>query len=325
MTDYWLKALTACIFFGLAAASATAKADTYPSKPVRVISDSAPGSTPDVILRIIADRLSQSWGQQIVVLNQPGAGGSLAARAAAASDADGYTLFMAVSSAFVTARGAAPNIPIEVPRDFVPISVIGEQPMFIAIGPATGITTLAGLIASAKQRPGEISYAVSGRGRQSHLTGEMLQSRADIKLLMVPYAGGPTQALNDIIGGRVQVLIEGGTGLIGAIQAGNLRALASGSDSRLAEFPDLPTAAETIPDFKSTGWLAMVAPAGTPESIVRQVSDDLRKVLISPDVKARLAGIGSYVRPTSPQETIEYIRREQRTWEPILEKLSRAP
>jgi tripartite-type tricarboxylate transporter receptor subunit TctC len=325
MTGYWTKALTACVLFGLAVACQTAKADNYPSKPVRVISDSAPGSAPDVILRIIADRLSQTWGQQVVVLNQPGAGGSLAARAATSSDADGYTLFMAVSSAFVTMRGAAPNIPIEVPRDFVPISVIGEQPMFIAIAPATGITSLAGLIAAAKQRPGEISYAVSGRGRQSHLTGEMLQSRADIKLLMVPYAGGPTQALNDIIGGRVQVLIEGGTALVGAMQAGNLQALATGSDSRLPEFPDLPTAAETIPDFKSTGWLAIVAPAGTPEGIVRQVSDDLRKVLTSPDIKARLAGIGSYVRPTSPQETIEYIRREQRTWEPILEKLSRAP
>jgi tripartite-type tricarboxylate transporter receptor subunit TctC len=126
------------------------------------------------------------------------------------------------------------------------------------------------------------------------------------------------------LGGRVQVLIEGGTALVGAMQAGNLRALAAGSDTRLPEFPDLPTAAETIPEFRSTGWLAMVAPAGTPESIVRKASDDLRKVLTSPDIKARLAGIGSYVRPTSPQETVEYIRREQRTWEPILERLSRS-
>jgi tripartite-type tricarboxylate transporter receptor subunit TctC len=127
-----------------------AMAQSYPSGPVKVISDSAPGSAPDVILRIVADRLSGIWGQQAIVMNQPGAGGSLAARAAAAATPDGYTLFMAVASAFVTMKGAAANIPIEVPRDFVPISLIGEQPMFITIAPQTGIKTLPELIEAAK-------------------------------------------------------------------------------------------------------------------------------------------------------------------------------
>ncbi len=324
MMKHWRDVIVVCLALTWAGASEGLRADSFPSKPVKVISDSAPGSAPDVIVRILADRLSQSWGQQVLVLNQPGAGGSLAARAAASASADGYTLFMAVSSAFVTLRGAAPNIPIEVPRDFLPITIVGEQPMFITIAPATGITTLAGLIEAAKRRPGEIAYAVSGRGRQSHLTGELLQSRADIKLLMVPYAGGPTQALNDVMGGRVQVLIEGGTALVGPMQAGNLRALAVGSESRLPEFPDLPAAAETIPEFRAAGWLAMVAPAGTSEGIVNRVSNDLRTILSSLEVKARLAAIGSYVRPTSPEEATAFIQREQRTWEPILEKVSRS-
>src|SRR5436190_23088545 len=188
----------------------TAPAQTYPSAPVKIISDSAPGSAPDVILRIVADQLGQHWGQQIVVLNQPGAGGSLAARAAAGTAPDGYTFFMAVSSTFVTMKGAAPNIPLQAPKEFEPVSLVSEQPMFITVSPQTNIQSLADLIAMAKQKPNEVSYAVSGRGRQSHLTGELLERRSNIKLLMVPYSGGPAQAMSDITTGRVQVLIEGG-------------------------------------------------------------------------------------------------------------------
>jgi tripartite-type tricarboxylate transporter receptor subunit TctC len=320
VTDF-AKFLTCC-GFALAAANAPAVAQPYPSGPVKVISDSAPGSAPDAILRIVAERLGQVWGQQIVVMNQPGAGGSVAARAAAAAPPDGLTLFMAVSSAFVTMKGTAPNIPIVVPRDFAPVSLIGEQPMFITIASETGIKTLPALIEAARQKPGEISYAVSGRGRQSHLTGEMLQRRTGIKLLMVPYSGGPAQAMSDLMGGRVQMLIEGGTALIGAMQSGKLTALAVGSETRLAEFPELPAAAETIPNFRSAGWLAMVAPAGTPESIVQKVSDDLKTVLDNPEVRGKLAAVGSYARPTSPQETTRFIQNEQRTWGPLLDELA---
>jgi tripartite-type tricarboxylate transporter receptor subunit TctC len=318
-----LKSFVPCTLLALVAAS-PADAQSYPAGPVKVISDSAPGSAPDVILRIVADRLGQVWGQQIVVMNQPGAGGSTAARAAAGAAPDGSTLFMAVSSAFVTMKGAAPNIPIEVPKDFAPVSLIGEQPMFIAIAPDTGIRTLPELVAAAKQKPGEISYAVSGRGRQSHLTGELLQRRTGIKLLMVPYSGGPAQAMGDLMGGRVQMLIEGGTALVGAMQSGRLRVLAVGSEARLAEFPDLPTVAETVPNFRAAGWLAMVAPAGTPEPIVRKVSDDLKIVLSNPEVRGKLANVGSYARPMSPQDTTSFIQTEQRTWGPLLEELSKS-
>src|SRR4051795_3991191 len=322
MTRFWIRSLLPCIV-ALIAAGHHAKAQNYPSSPVKVISDSAAGSAPDVITRIVAERLGQIWGQQIVVMNQPGAGGSVAARAAAASTPDGTTLFMAVSSAFVTMKGAAANIPIQVPQDFAPISLIGAQPMFITIAPESSIKTLPALIEAAKQKPGEITYAVSGRGRQSHLTGEMLQRRTGIKLLMVPYSGGPAQALGDLMGGRVQMLIEGGTALIGAMQSGKLHALAVGSQTRLAEFPDLPAAAETIPDFRSAGWMVMVAPAGTPENIVRKVSDDLNVILNNPEVRGKLAAVGSYARPMSPQDTTAFIHAEQRTWGPLLEELSR--
>jgi tripartite-type tricarboxylate transporter receptor subunit TctC len=300
----------------------SAEVQRYPSNPVKVISDSAPGSAPDVILRTVADRLSELWSQQVLVLNQPGASGSIAVRSAAGATADGYTLLMAASSAFVTIKGAAPNIPINVPREFAPISLIGEQPMFITIGPESGIKTIPALIEAASRRPGEISYAVSGRGRQSHLTGEMLQRRTGIKLLMVPYSGGPAQAMSDLVSGRVQMLIEGGTALIGAIQSGKLHALAVGSEYRLAEFPELPAAAESIPNFRSAGWLAMLAPVGTPEVIIRKVSADLKAVLSNPELRSRLAALGSYTRPMSPEDTINFIQAEQRTWGPLLDELS---
>jgi len=313
-----------CVTGTLVGTITSASAQSYPGGPVKVISDSAPGSAPDAILRIVADRLSQRWNQQIVVMNQPGASGSLAARAAASATPDGHTLFMAVSSTFVTMKGAAPNIPINVPQEFLPISLIGEQPMFITVAAEMGIKTLPQLIDAAKQKPGEISYAVSGRGRQSHLTGEMLQRRTGIKLLMVPYSGGPAQAMSDLFSGRVQMLIEGGTALIGAMQSGKLQALAAASEMRLPEFPDLPAAAETIPGFRSAGWLALVAPRGTPDAIIQKVSDDLKTILNGPETRGKLAAVGSYARPMSPQDTVAYIQAEQRTWGPLLEEISRA-
>ncbi len=321
-----MKPFTIALMAAIAMSTALpASAQDYPSGPVKIISDSAPGSAPDVILRIVADQLGQHWSQQVVVLNQPGAGGSLAARAAANAAPDGSTFFMAVSSTFVTMKGAAPNIPAHVPQDFVPVSLVSEQPMFITVSPQTGIHSLADLIALAKDKPGEVSYAVAGRGRQSHLTGELLERRASIKLLMVPYSGGPAQAMSDLSSGRVQMLIEGGTALLGAMQAGRLRGIAVGSGSRLAEFPDLAAAAETVPEFRSAGWLALVAPLGTPDTIVRKVNDDLRQVLTRTEVRARLAALGSYTHPLSPAETEAFIQTEQRTWEPILDDLARTP
>src|SRR5262250_2490838 len=190
-------------------AASQAHAQEYPTKPVTIISDSAAGSTPDAVLRVIADRLSQSWGQQVLAVNHPGATGSIASRIAADAPADGYTLYMPVLSTFVSLPGAAPNLPIRLPRDFSPIGFAGENPMFIVVNPSLGITKLSDLIARAKARPGEVSCAVTGIGRLTHLTAELLQSRAGIELLIVPYTGGPAHAISDVVSGRVGLIIEG--------------------------------------------------------------------------------------------------------------------
>lgn len=185
-----------------------AQAQDYPAKPVRIITHSAPGGSPDALLRIVGDRLSQMWGRQIVVLNHPGAGGAVAARTAAQAAPDGYTLYMPASSAFVTLSGLQANLPLEVPRDFVPAGFVALQPFFLSVVSSLGAKTLPEFIALAKERSGELSYAATGRGTLSHLTGEALQQRAGIKLLMVPYLGGTPQALNDVISGRVPMVID---------------------------------------------------------------------------------------------------------------------
>jgi len=257
---FWLLALSA-------AAQVHAQAQQYPSKSVTIISDSAAGSTPDAVLRVIADRLSQSWGQQVLAVNHPGAAGSIASRIAADSPPDGYTLYMPVLSTFVSLPGAAPNLPIQLPRDFTAIGFAAENPMFIVVTPSLGIKNLPDLIARAKGRPDEISCAVTGIGRLTHLTAELLQDWAGIKLLIVPYTGGPAHAISDVVSGRVGFIIEGYSGIAGAVQSGSVKAIAVASEKRLAEFPDLPTVAETIPGFSATGWQVLVAPIGTPEKI----------------------------------------------------------
>jgi tripartite-type tricarboxylate transporter receptor subunit TctC len=187
------------------------------------------------------------------------------------------------------------------------------------------VSTLPELITLAKQRPGEISYAVTGVGRLTHLTGELLQYRTGIKLLLVPYSGGPNHALNDIMGGRIPLIIEAYSGLAGAIQGGNLKALAMGAVKRLPDFPDLPAVAETIPGFNAVGWQVLVAPLGTPEPIVRKVSDTLYAVVTDPEVKQQLARRGSYARAMSPAELTTFIQAEQRQWKPVLEQLASRP
>jgi tripartite-type tricarboxylate transporter receptor subunit TctC len=306
------------------AAPAQAQVD-YPSKPIRIICDSAPGSATDVTARIIADGLSKLWNQQVVVLNHPGAGGSIAARVASNSPNDGYTLYMAAASVFTALAGApgvADNLPVQVPRDFLPITFLTQQPMVIAMSPALGVATVPELIAKAKEKPGEISYATTGRGRITHLTMELFQIRAGVKLQMIPYTGGPAQALSDLATGRVQLVLDSYSGLAGGLQAGAIKGLAVASLERLPGI-DLPTVAQTLPGFFAGGWNVMLAPNGTASLHLRKLGFDLRKVLEEPQVKDKLAALGAYVSPMSADEMVDFINSQQKVWKPVAEAVAK--
>ncbi len=316
---YWLGLVILCLL----ASSPAALAQTvkYPEKPVTIISDAPPGSTPDVDARFIAAGLSKLWGQQAVIINHAGANGSIAARAAAEATPDGYTLFMPALSTFVALPSVAPNIPIKLPRDFLPIGFTAENPMFVAVNPGLSVTSLPELIALAKKKTGAISIAVTGVGRLTHLTGLLLQERAGIALLPVPYNAGPAAALSDVAAGRVSMIIEGYSGIVGAVKAGQVKLIAVAAAQRLPQFPDLPTVAETIPGFSATGWQVLVAPRGTPAAIIDKVDADLAKVVSDPDFQRLLANVGSYSHAMNAQEALAFVEQQQATWLPVLEKI----
>jgi len=306
------------LLLAMVAAGAVSAQTDYPNSPVRVISDSGPGGAVNTGLRIIADGMSRYWKQQVVIVNQPGAAGSISATVASQAAPDGHTLYAPALSLFLAVPGRAPNLPLMVPRDFAAVGYAFEQPLAIAVSPKLGINTLQELIDLARKKPGELSYAVTGVGRLTHLTGELLQLRTGIKLQMVPYSGNSAQAIADVHAGRIPIMIEGYT----AFQSDSLVPLAVGVARRLPSVPDLPTIAETVPGLIASSWLAMLAPNGTPEPIIAKASEALRATLEMADVRDPLATRGSFARPMSPDEVTAFIRDQQTLWKPAIEQIA---
>lgn len=308
---WWLGALPL-----IAAFSPVWGAD-YPTKPVKLITQAAAGSGPDVIGRILADQLSRQLGQRVIIVNHPGAGGLIAAQAAAAVEPDGYTLYMASSSALMVLPELHPKLPFSFVRDFVPIGMIGQTPMLIAASAQVGISSLSELIALAKKKPGELFYAGNTPGTVPMLTGEMLGQRAGIDMTFVPYPGAAA-ALKDIAAGRISVIFESPAALEGAISGGTLKALAVGSEERMPRFPDVPTAAETLPGFRATGWFALMARSGTPDAVVQKLSRELRTALDNKDLREKFAKLGTQATPMTPQELQSFIEAEKKNWLPVI-------
>ncbi len=302
-----------------------AQPEGWPNRPVRFISDSAAGAALDVTARILGEQLSQLWKQQVVVLNHPGAGGGIAAGVAKQAEADGYTFYLPAASAFLALKGSpgvSPNLPLVLPRDYQPVAMLALQPMFIAVSHKTGVTSIAELIALAKQKPGEISFAATGRGRLTHLTMELFQERAGVKLLFVPYAGGAAAAMNDVTSGRIGIVLEGFAGIGGAIEGNAIRGIGVATPKRLKEFPDMPAVAETLPGFFAGGWMVLVAPNATPAAIINKLSADVARAQQVPGYAERNAKLGNYLSPMTPAEVTVFASKEQETWRPILEKLA---
>ncbi|AMN43248.1 Bug family tripartite tricarboxylate transporter substrate binding protein [Rhodoplanes sp. Z2-YC6860] len=301
----------------LALAPRAANAQSFPSGPVKLTVAVGPGSSPDVLLRLIGEHLSQLWGQQAVVINQPGGAGAVAIRAVAATPPDGYSLYMALASNFIALPELQANFPVDVVRDFVPIGYIGEHPMVIAASSSLGVSTLPEFIALAKKRKGELNIAAGNRGSILHLAGEWLRIAGDIDVQLLHYPAA-SQAITDVLGGRVQGMVDAMTSMKGAVEGGQIKPLAVASKQRLYNFPDLPTVAETFPGFEAMGWFALMAPPGTPAPVAAKISADLRTVLARPEIKKRFEDLGTYIRPMTSEELTAFIREQQQTWRPVI-------
>ena len=300
--------------------AATVAAEDFPARPVRLITQGSAGSGPDVIARIVADNLARLWGQSVSIVNSTGGGGLLAAQAAATAEPDGYTLYVPTITTFVILPEMHERLPVDLERDFARIGMLAETPMVVAVAATAGIGSLHDLIALARSKPHQVFYAANNRGSLPHLTGEMLAHRTGTQLSFVPYPGAAA-GLQDVLGGRVPMIVESVGALSAVIQAGSVKPLAVTSPRRLAQWPDVPTVAETSPGFVAMAWVALMAPARTPTAIVAKVNEDLNRILATPEVRQRMQELGASPRPMSVAEVTEFIRSEQRTWQRVVREV----
>ncbi|MGE0796991.1 MAG: Bug family tripartite tricarboxylate transporter substrate binding protein [Lautropia sp.] len=298
-------AMTAAALAGLAPAAAVAQ--TYPDKPLRLIVPYPPGGNNDVVARLFGQKLSEALGQPVVVDNRGGAAGSIGMGLAAKAAPDGYTLVIGDIGTLAINRYANPNLSYDPRKDFAPISLLANVSILMTARPDFPADTFAEFLKLARANPGKYSYASGGAGDVSHLSMEMLRSMAGIDLRHVPYKGG-APAVTDLIGGHVDVLINGAA--FAAARAGKLKAFAVTGD-RIAAMPNLPTIAEAgVPGFRFTNWWGFLFPAGTPAPIVEQVSAALQKIAAAPDVRERLAEAGITAGGSTPQAFAELVRSE---------------
>lgn len=296
----------------LIAATAVAQGTAYPAKPVRIVVPSSPGGGTDILARVLAQKLSESQGQQFVVENRPGAGQVIGIEAVARSAPDGYTLLMA-ASAIVINEVLYAKPPYDTLRDFVPVTLGASLPNILVVHPALPVKSVRELIALAKARPGQLNYSSAGSGTSPHLSMELFRLMAGITLTHVPYKGtGP--ATVDLVAGQVQLSMPNVLTALPQIKGGKLRGLGVTSAKRATGLPDIPAIAETLPGYEAIQWYGLLAPAGTPREIVNKVQAETARILVLPEVKARLAADGADAVGNRPEEFAAYIRTEIAKW-----------
>src|SRR5712664_155804 len=291
-------------------AMAQAMAQTYPDKPVRLIVPLSAGSAVDTLARIPAQKLSELWGQQVVVDNRVGANGIIGTEAAAKAAPDGYTLLLANDAALATSPALYPKLPYDPVRDFAPISLAASIPVILVAHASQPFSTVKELVDYAKANPGKLHYASGGNGSAQHVPMEMFKQAAGIDLVHVPYKG-LAPAFNDVVAGQVPVMFTGLSNAPQHIKSGRIRALAIGSAGRSSAMPDLPTMQEAgVPGFDYSAWAGFLAPAGTPAPIIQKPNADFTRVLNLSEVREKLGALGFEVSSGTPAEFGELIRRE---------------
>jgi tripartite-type tricarboxylate transporter receptor subunit TctC len=290
----------------------------YPNKPIRLIVPFSPGGITDAGARVIAEQLSRRLGQQIIVDNRAGASGNIGCQQAALAEADGYTLLLVPDSNMLLSPHVYKSLPYDPIKDFVPIGKVGDTALVVVANPAGPIKTLGDVIAAAKAQSSGLSYGTSGIGSNSHIVGELFKQRAGINLVHIPYKGGGP-AMSDLMGGQIPLVVTAVAGAVPHIKSGKLLALAVPTPRRSASLPEVPTFIESgLPEFVYESWLALFAPAKTPKAIVERLNADLNTVVMTPEVRDRLGGMG-IVATTSASDTFaEEIKRDLARFGPII-------
>ncbi|HEY5126151.1 MAG TPA: tripartite tricarboxylate transporter substrate binding protein [Bradyrhizobium sp.] len=301
----------------LALVCSGAFAQGYPNKPVRIIVPFAPGGATDIVTRVVAQKLTEVWGQSVIVENRGGAGGNIGGEAAANSPPDGYTLFMTSGSIVTANQHIYKKMPFDPAKDLIPITNVASGPQVVVVYPDFEAKNLQQLIDLARAKPGVLNYGHAGIGSQTHLAAENFLFTANLNITSVPYKGeGP--AMTDLVGKQINMATANLAAAIGFINQGKLRALAVTGKQRSPQLPDVPTVAETLPGFENIGWFGLMAPAGTPKAIIDKVYRDTAKFLDTSELRARLYVLGMVPVGNSPAQFAKAIREESGRWAKVV-------
>ena len=285
----------------------------FPNKAIRIVVPFPPGGATDAAARLVATKMSEKWGQPVVVDNRAGAGGNVGSDLVAKSAPDGYTLVMGVTGSHAINTSLYSRMPYDPVADFVAISQVAVVPNVLVVHPSVPAQSLAELVALAKREPGKLNYASLGNGTAAHLGMEMLKSAAGIDIAHVPYKGS-APAVSDLLAGQVQVMVDGLPSALPHVKAGKLRAIALTSLHRAPALPDLPTIAETYPGFYADAWSGLFAPKGTPQAVVDKLSVEVQRILQMPEVREKLVALGAEPVGSTQAEFNAHVRREIDKW-----------
>jgi len=319
MHSMWPRMLVAAVAACVAASAGAQNASAeFPNRPVRIIVPQAAGGGVDIVARIIAQKLTESWGQQVIVDNRPGANGIIGVEAVAKAKPDGYTLSAPFTSVLTINPFVYKSLPYDPFRDFAPVMQSVTNVIVLVVHPSLPVRTVKELVALGKSRPGDFVYGSFGVGNLTHLAGELLRMEAGLKMTHVPYKG-ETPAVTDLIAGQYMLLFATSAGVNAHIKAGRLRILATGGEKRAAAYPDTPTMAESgYPNAGVTGWSGLVAPAGTPPEIVQKIQREAARYVRSPELSERLTAIGAEPVGSTPEEFGAFIRSEAEKWSRVI-------
>jgi tripartite-type tricarboxylate transporter receptor subunit TctC len=298
-------------------AAASRAQDRYPSRLITIVVPQAPGGANDVIGRALAQALAPALGASVIVDNRQGAGGNLGTAYVARQPKDGYTLLLNAQSVQTINPFLYSKPGFDPTKDFEPVMVVGVAPYMLAVNPSLPVRNLRELVALAKAQPGRINYASAGNGTVNHMLGEMLKTAAGVDIVHVPYRGAAAAA-TDVIGGQAQMTFGSIAGLLPFVKTGQLRAVGVCTEHRTALAPDLPTLAETIPGLHVNAWYGLFAPAGTPREIVHKLQAEIAKLMVTPEIKDRLLGLGVEPAPSTPEQLAALVRSDLVRWAKIV-------